>query len=221
MKSLIFATVIAFFVFSLGLSGCTTTDPYTGEQRPTKTTQGALIGAAGGAVLGNITGRRDRTKRAMIGAGVGALAGAAVGNYMDRQEAELRRGLQGTGVEVDRQGDHLVLNMPSSITFDVNRDEIRPEFYRALNSVADVLRRYEQTAVEIAGHTDSTGTVDHNVRLSQRRADSVARYLEAQGISRVRMDTIGFGPHRPIADNSTTQGRAMNRRVEMTLIPLT
>ncbi|SEP87078.1 Outer membrane protein OmpA [Ectothiorhodospira magna] len=203
------------------LAGCTTLDPYTGERKVSAATKGAAVGAAAGAVIGNVTTRRDRTKRAMIGAGVGALAGAAVGNYMDRQELELRQQLEGTGVSVTRVGDHLVLNMPGNITFDVNRAEVKPEFYEVLNSVAQVARRYDQTAIEVAGHTDSTGSVQHNMELSQRRADSVARYLEGQGISRVRLDTIGFGPHQPVADNSTTHGRTLNRRVELTLIPLT
>lgn len=205
----------------VGLTGCTTLDPYTGEQRTSRATQGALIGAAAGAVIGNVTGSRDRTKRAMIGAGIGALAGAAVGNYMDQQEAELRRELQGTGVSVTRDGDNLILNMPGNITFDVNRDEVKSEFYPVLNSVAKVLKKYDKTAIEVAGHTDSTGTVEHNMALSLRRADSVAGYLLGQGIQSVRIATIGFGPHRPIADNSTAQGRSLNRRVELTLIPLT
>jgi outer membrane protein OmpA-like peptidoglycan-associated protein len=205
----------------VGFTGCTTLDPYTGEERTSRATQGALIGAAAGAVIGNVTGRRDRTKRAMIGAGIGALAGAAVGNYMDQQEAELRRELEGTGVSVTRDGDHLILNMPGNVTFDVNRDEVKSEFYEVLNSVALVVKKYDKTAIEVAGHTDSTGTVEHNMGLSQRRADSVARYLAGQGIQPVRIDTIGFGPHRPIADNSTTEGRTLNRRVELTLIPLT
>ena len=205
----------------VGFTGCTTIDPYTGEQRTSRATQGALIGAAAGAVIGNVTGSRDRTKRAMIGAGIGALAGAAVGNYMDQQEAELRRELEGTGVSVTRDGDNLILNMPGNITFDVNRDEVKSEFYPVLNSVAKVLKKYDKTAIEVAGHTDSTGTVEHNMALSLRRADSVAGYLLGQGIQNVRIATIGFGPHRPIADNNTAQGRALNRRVELTLIPLT
>ncbi|OOG28077.1 cell envelope biogenesis protein OmpA [Thioalkalivibrio denitrificans] len=218
MKKLLVTLFVAGVVV---FTGCTTTDPYTGEQRTARATQGALIGAAAGAVIGNVTGRRDRTKRAMIGAGIGALAGAAVGNYMDQQEAELRQQLEGTGVSVTRDGDNLILNMPGHVTFDVNRDEVKSEFYEVLNSVAIVLKKYDKTAVEVAGHTDSTGTVEHNMGLSQRRADSVARYLAGQGIQPVRIDTIGFGPHRPIADNSTVEGRALNRRVELTLIPLT
>jgi len=205
----------------VGFTGCTTLDPYTGEQKTSRATQGALIGAAAGAVIGGVTGSRDRTKRAMIGAGIGALGGAAVGNYMDQQEAELRQQLEGTGVSVTRDGDNLILNMPGNVTFDVNRDEVKAQFYDVLNSVALVLKKYDKTAIEVAGHTDSTGTVELNMALSQRRADSVAGYLMGQDVQSVRISTIGFGPHRPVADNNTAQGRTLNRRVELTLIPLT
>ncbi|MFN2349075.1 MAG: OmpA family protein [Thioalkalivibrio sp.] len=205
----------------VGFTGCTTLDPYTGEQKTSRATQGALIGAAAGAVIGGVTGSRDRTQRAMIGAGIGALGGAAVGNYMDQQEAELRQQLEGTDVSVTRDGDNLILNMPGNVTFDVNRDEVKAQFYDVLNSVALVLKKYDKTAIEVAGHTDSTGTVELNMALSQRRADSVAGYLMGQDVHSVRITTIGFGPHRPVADNNTAQGRTMNRRVELTLIPLT
>ncbi|MGM0677444.1 OmpA family protein [Ectothiorhodospira marina] len=205
----------------VALAGCTTIDPYTREDKVSASTKGAAIGAVAGALVGNLTTRRDRTKRAMVGAGIGALAGAAVGNYMDRQEQELRRELDGTGVSVTRVGDNVVLNMPGNVTFDVNRDEVKSRFYDVLNSVAKVAQEFDQTALEVAGHTDSTGSVEYNMDLSERRARSVARYLQSQGVSPVRLDTIGFGPHRPVADNHTPQGRAQNRRVELTFIPLT
>lgn len=208
-------------VAALAVPACTTMDPYTGEQKTSKTTYGAIIGAATGAVIAGAASRHDRTKKAMIGAGIGALAGAAVGNYMDRQEAELRRRLQGTGVSVTRDGDNLILNMPGNITFDVDRAEVKPSFYEVLNSVAMVLKKYDKTAVLIAGHTDSTGSEGYNQLLSQRRAESVARYLEAQGIPPVRIDAVGYGERYPIASNATAAGRAQNRRVELTLAPLT
>lgn len=205
----------------LALPACTTLDPYTGEEKTSNATYGAIIGAAAGAAIGSLSGRRDRTKRAMIGAGIGALAGGAVGNYMDRQEMELRQRLQGTGVSVTRDGDNLILNMPSNVTFDVDRSELKASFYEVLDSVALVLKKYDKTALEVAGHTDSTGSDDYNMQLSQRRAESVARYLTSQGIKSVRMDVIGFGESMPIASNATAAGRAQNRRVELTLIPLT
>jgi outer membrane protein OmpA-like peptidoglycan-associated protein len=202
-------------------TGCTTLDPYTREERTSKATTGAIIGAVAGAAIGAASSRNDRTKRAMIGAGIGALGGAAVGNYMDQQEAELRRRLEGTGVSVTRVGDNLILNMPGNVTFDVGRDEISAGFYETLDSVALVLKKYDKTAVEIAGHTDSTGSDAFNRDLSQRRAQSVAGYLASQGIQRVRLNPIGFGESAPIADNGSAAGRSLNRRVELTLIPLT
>jgi outer membrane protein OmpA-like peptidoglycan-associated protein len=206
---------------AVGLSGCTTLDPYTREEKTSKATTGAIIGAVAGAAIGGLSSRNDRTKRAMIGAGIGALAGAAVGNYMDQQEAELRRRLEGTGVSVTRVGDNLILNMPGNVTFAVDRDEINAGFYETLNSVALVLKKYDKTAIEIAGHTDSTGSDEYNMALSQRRAGSVAGSLAGQGVQRVRLNPIGFGERMPIADNSTPAGRAANRRVELTLMPVT
>ncbi|AHE99474.1 OmpA family protein [Thioalkalivibrio paradoxus] len=218
MRKLLMLTSVGLLAFA---TGCTTIDPYTGEERVSRTTIGAGIGAAAGAVLGSVTSSRNRTERAMIGAGIGALAGGAIGNYMDRQEEELRQQLQGTGVSVTRVGDNLVLNMPGHITFDVDRTEIKPEFQSVLDSVVLVLNRYEQTGIEVAGHTDSTGRVEYNMDLSERRARSVAHALITRGVNQVRVATIGFGPHQPIASNETAEGRTQNRRVELTLFPLT
>lgn len=204
------------------LTACTT-NPYTGEREVSKAGKGAGIGAAVGAVAGVLTGSDadERRKRALIGAGVGALAGAGVGAYMDRQEAKLREELQGTGVSVTRLGDDIILNMPGNITFDVNQAAINSNFYPVLNSVTKVGKEFEQTLIDVAGHTDSTGTVAYNMDLSQRRARSVAQYLQSQGITPARIYAEGYGPNYPIADNGTTQGRAENRRVEIALKPLT
>jgi outer membrane protein OmpA-like peptidoglycan-associated protein len=200
-----------------------TTNPYTGERQASKAGVGAGIGAAVGAVAGVLTGddADERRKRALIGAGVGALAGAGVGAYMDRQEAKLREELAGTGVSVTRIGDDIILNMPGNITFDVNQAAISAGFYPVLNSVAKVAQEFNRTLIDVAGHTDSTGTVAFNMGLSQRRASSVAQYLQSQGIANTRIYAEGYGPHYPIADNSTAQGRAENRRVEIALKPLT
>jgi outer membrane protein OmpA-like peptidoglycan-associated protein len=203
------------------LAACaTTTDPYTGEERSTRTGQGAAIGAGVGAVLGAISGG-DRLERAAIGAGIGALSGAAIGNYMDRQEAELREQLEGTGVGVTRRGNEIILNMPGNVTFDVDSASLRPQFFEVLNSVALVLEEYEKTVLVIDGHTDATGPRAYNMRLSERRAESVGDYLVAQGIQPVRLDTFGYGPEYPVASNETDSGRQANRRVELTLIPVT
>lgn len=203
------------------LAACaTTTDPYTGQERATQTARGAAIGAGVGAVLGAITGR-DRLERAAIGAGIGALSGAAIGSYMDRQEAELRRQLEGTGVSVTRRGDEIILNLPGNVTFDFDSASLRSQFFEVLNSVALVLDEYEKTVLVIDGHTDSTGARDYNMNLSRRRAEAVGDYLIAQGIDPVRLATYGYGPDHPVASNDTESGRQANRRVELTLMPVT
>src|SRR5690606_22704766 len=157
----------------------------------------------------------------LIGAGVGALAGGGIGAYMDQQETRLRQQLQGTGVSVTRNGDVIVLNMPSNITFGIDQDSIRSEFFPVLNSVALVLREFNRTVVDVNGHTDSTGDAEHNRRLSERRASSVANYLGAQGIDPRRFSVVGYGESQPIASNATEAGRAANRRVEIQLAPIT
>jgi len=205
------------------LSGCETLDPYTGESETSKATKGALIGAAAGVVAGLMSGDDavERRQHALIGAGIGALAGGAVGNYMDQQEAKLRAELQGPGVRGTRIGGKLTLNMPGNVTFDTDSAALRPQFFGVLNSVGKVLTEYDKTVVEVAGHTDSTGSDSHNMALSQRRANTVGEYLYTQGIMDQRIMTVGMGEHHPIADNSTTEGRQLNRRVEITLVPIT
>lgn len=209
-------------VGALSLGACTTVDPYTGETVRSNTSTGALAGAAGGALLGYLTntnkGEEGRTN-ALIGAGVGALAGAAVGNYMDRQQADLRRSLAGTGVTVERQGDNIVLNMPSDITFAVDQSDIQSRFYGPLDGVAQVLNQYPQTTIDIIGHADATGPDDYNQALSERRAASVADYLVHRGVLAGRLYVAGRGESDPIASNATDAGRAQNRRVEVVVRP--
>ncbi|MGI6856933.1 OmpA family protein [Mesorhizobium sp. 1B3] len=212
-------TVLAALAGAMLVSACTT-DPFTGERKISSTAGGAALGAGLGAGIGLLAGGDDR-RNALIGAGIGALAGGLAGNYMDRQEAELRRQLQGTGVSVTRVGDQIVLNMPSNITFATDQDQVMPGFFPTLNSVALVLNRFNQTIVDVHGHTDSTGSDRHNFDLSQRRALSVANYLNSRGVDSRRFAVTGFGPTRPIATNATEAGRAQNRRVEIQLSPLT
>ena len=202
------------------LAGCTT-DPYTGEEKVSNTVIGGLGGAAAGAAVGAIGGAiaGDAGKGAAIGAAVGGLAGLGIGAYMDKQEAELRRRLKGTGVRIVRDGNDIRLVMPSDITFDVDKAEIRPEFYRTLNAVAIVLNGFPETDVVITGHTDSTGSAAYNQRLSERRALAVARYLQAQGVDPRRIEAVGMGESMPIASNATPEGRAQNRRVEIRIRP--
>jgi outer membrane protein OmpA-like peptidoglycan-associated protein len=203
-------------------AGCQTTDPYTGEAKTSNATKGATIGAVTGAVIGAISGdnSRDRRKRALIGAGIGALAGGAVGSYMDQQEAELREELEGTGVSVTRRGDDIILNMPSNISFSTGSADLNARFFPVLDSVSKVIKKYEKTLVEVAGHTDSVGTAESNQSLSKRRANTVAQYLIARGVVRERAIIVGVGENRPMADNATAEGRALNRRVELSLLPI-
>ena len=211
------ATLAAF------TSGCAT---YTGQTNdpndPNRTRNGALIGAAIGAAAGLLSGGNavERRQRAMVGVGVGALAGGAVGAYQDRQEAELRRATAGTGVDVTRDGDVIKLNLPDGVTFDFARYDIKPHFYPALNTIANTLREYNQTIVEVSGHTDSVGSDAANQTLSERRANAVSGYLIGQGLQRERFEVVGMGERYPIASNDTDQGRALNRRVEIRLLPL-
>ena len=210
-------------IFAVFVSGCETLDPYTRESETSKATKGALIGAAAGAVVGLISGDDavERRQRALIGAGVGALTGGAIGVYMDKQEAKLRAELEGTGVSVARIGDNITLNMPGNITFATNSSDLSPAFFDVLNSVGKVLGEYDNTVVEVAGHTDNTGSDSYNQSLSERRAASVATYLQGRNVTSQRLITVGMGEARPIADNTTADGRQANRRVEITMVPVT
>ncbi len=208
-------------ILAAGLLAACTTDPYTGEEKPSNTLLGGLGGAAAGAAAGAIGGAiaGDAGKGAAIGAAVGGIAGLGIGAYMDHQEAELRKRLAGTGVRIVREGDDIRLVMPNDITFDVDRAEIRPQFYRTLNAVATVLNGFPETTVMVTGHTDSTGSAEHNQRLSERRAMAVVRYLVAQGVAPQRLEARGLGEMAPIASNATPTGRARNRRVEIRIRP--
>jgi outer membrane protein OmpA-like peptidoglycan-associated protein len=193
------------------LAGCTTTDPYTGEQKVRKSVK---YGAAGAIVCGLIGATRNSKSARNAAAGCAAI-GAGVGAYMDHQEAELRRELQGTGVQVRRDGDQIQLIMPANITFATNEFNIKSSFYPSLNSVAKVLYKYKDTTLDVIGHTDSVGKDDYNRNLSFQRAYSVADYLQAQGIPANRLAPYGLGESQPIADNNTDYGRSQNRRVEL------
>lgn len=218
LKIILVVTMSAVFV-----SGCETLDAYTRDEKTSSATKGALIGAAAGVVVGLISGDDavERRQHALIGAGIGALAGGSIGYYMDRQEAKLRAELEGTGVSVTRRGDNITLNMPGNVTFATDSSDLSPAFFSVLNSVGKVLGEFEQTVVEVAGHTDSTGAYSYNQSLSERRAGSVASYLQAQGVIAQRVITVGMGETRPMANNSSAVGRQANRRVEITMVPLT
>ncbi len=203
----------------LGTAACTT-DPYTGQRQVNRTAVGIAGGALAGYLLGDlIGGRNDRTEQ-LVGAGIGALAGGAVAYYMNQQEEELRRQTAGTGDDVIRQGDDIVLRMPSSVTFDVDRWEVKPEFYPVLDDVGRTLSSYNQTYIDVLGHTDTTGSHEHNQGLSERRAQSVAAYLSARGVAGARMATRGFGETSPLySPDDTDMKKAANRRVEIKIVP--
>jgi outer membrane protein OmpA-like peptidoglycan-associated protein len=218
LKSLSIILLIPFFVVS-----CQVVDPYTGEPKFSKAAAGALIGGLGGAAVGALSGddSKERRQRALIGGGIGALAGGGIGAYMDAQEAKLRRELQSTGVSVTRRGNQIILNMPGNVTFATNSAQITSNFFPVLTSVSKVLKEYDRTLVDVAGHTDSTGTREYNYGLSKRRATSVADFLRNQAINPQRLYVQGYGPDHPIADNATAEGREQNRRVELSLQPIT
>jgi outer membrane protein OmpA-like peptidoglycan-associated protein len=209
----------AMLALMLGISGCSTTNPYTGEQEVNKTSKGAGIGALAGLTTAILVGG-DR-KKLLAGAGIGALVGGGVGYYMDRQEDKLRQQLQATGVSVTRNGDNIILNMPGNITFATDSSNISADFYKVLDSVAVVIKEFEKTYVDVVGYTDSTGAEAYNQQLSEARASSVARYLESQGVLAARIVSSGMGEYNPIASNDTAEGRSLNRRVEIILTPIT
>ena len=217
-KKLILSAAAAGLLAST--SACTT-DPVTGERKISKAAIGAALGAGAGFLAGDIIGGRgDRTEK-IVGAGIGAIAGGAIGSYMDKQEKELREKTQGTGVEVVRQGDELQLNMPAGITFAFNSSAVQPQFQGTLNQVAQTLAQYNQTYIDVYGHTDSVGSDAYNQTLSEQRAASVANYLAGQGVNRARIATRGFGETQPVASNDTEVGRAQNRRVNIRVVPVT
>jgi len=210
-------TVLAI-ALTLGIGACTT-NPYTGEEQASKAGMGAGIGAVAGGLISAVTGG-DRNA-VLLGMGIGALAGGGVGYYMDKQEDKLRAQLQSTGVSVTRNGDNIVLNMPGNITFATNSSNISADFYSVLDSVALVINEFEKTYIDIEGFTDSTGSEAYNQTLPEKRARSVASYLESQQVIPQRIVTRGMGESQPVASNDTSEGRARNRRVEIILTPIT
>ena len=223
MKNILFS--LCLLSTSVFLQSCTTFDPYTGEQKTTKTAVGAGIGASVGAVVAYLDNKGDasrkRNQRILAAAAGGAAIGGGIGYYMDKQEAKLRQQLRGTGVSVERVGDNINLIMPGNITFATNSADINSNFYSVLDSVALVLTEFDKTVVVVAGHTDSDGSDALNETLSRNRASSVSNYLISQKILPARFEIIGFGERQPIASNTTAEGKQLNRRVEITLLPVT
>jgi outer membrane protein OmpA-like peptidoglycan-associated protein len=218
LKSGIVALVAAAAVV---LAGCAAMNDVATNPDKDKTRKGAGYGAAAGAAIGLLTGGNDRFQAAMIGAAAGAIAGGAVGYYMDKQEAKLREQMAGTGVDVVRKGDNITLDVPGGVTFAFDSSDLNSRFFPVLDKVSSTLAEYNKTVIEVAGHTDSVGSDTYNQQLSERRANSVAAYLSGHGVDRGRMVTIGAGEAHPIATNESEEGRAQNRRVEITIVPVT
>ncbi|KJY83345.1 membrane protein [Vibrio galatheae] len=218
--------ITAALAIAIALSGCQATqrqNATTGETETNSATQGALIGAIAGAAAGLATGddADERRKRALIGAAGGAAVGGGIGYYFDQQEAALRKELLDSGVQVERVGENqLLLRMENGIGFQTNSYQLDPTIHKTLRGVARILVEYPDTSLVVDGHTDSTGSDTTNQILSERRAESVRGYLVSQGVATGRAIARGNGERYPLCSNSTTQGRACNRRVEIQILPL-
>ncbi len=213
MKKLFFILLMVSF-----LAGCA--PPQNKQEQGTRIGVGA--GAAGGALLGQLIG--GNTKATLIGAGVGALAGGLIGNQvgkqMDAQEAALRQGLASIdAANIQRNANVLAVTFKSDYLFAVGSSNLNPGAYDEISRVSRVLNQYPDTNIQVAGHTDSTGTEQANQALSERRAENVKNALIGQGVNPARISTIGFGESAPIADNNTEAGRQLNRRVVITIKP--
>lgn len=201
---------------TLVLTGCIT-DPNTGERHASKTAVYGLSSAAVCGIVGAITHNSRGARNAALGCGA---IGAGVGAYMDYQEHLLRQKLANTNVDVQRDGNQIKLVMPENVTFATNSSELNSSATSSLNSVAEVLAKYVDTNISVAGYTDSTGNDSINIPLSQRRAQSVSSYLTARGVASNRISAMGYGAANPIASNTTAQGKAQNRRVEIRVNPV-
>lgn len=207
--------IISSILIATTLIGCTATDEIGGFSGRAGGTAG---GAAAGALIGQLIGKD--TKSTLVGAGIGSLVGLTWGAYLDKQEAALKDSLKDTPVQVAREGENLNINLPGGVTFATNSDSIAANFYSPLNEIAKVLVQYPESKILVNGYTDSTGGDAHNQALSERRAESVANYLIAQGVAFNRVIATGYGKANPIASNATEEGKQANRRVEVKIIPL-
>jgi len=203
---------------AIALSGCATDEVAYRDA-------GLVIGAATGAVIGAIAYDKNRTKGAVIGAVGGGLAGAAVGRYMDDQKRDLEKNLSQEikthQARVDKLANNVVrITMTNQTAFDTNSTDIKPGFHTTMDKVADVVVRYNKTTLTVVGHTDDVGTNSYNQQLSERRAHSVANYLEAKHVNSMRLAIAGKGETQPVESNSTETGRQANRRVEIYLEPV-
>jgi outer membrane protein OmpA-like peptidoglycan-associated protein len=200
------------------LAGCVDPNAYPNDPNA-RTKNGAVIGGLLGAAAGAAVSNDDKLKGALIGGALGAGAGALIGQDLDRQAAELRGSLSNPNITVTNYGDYLVVNMPQDVLFAVDSAALRPDLARDVQSVAASLVKYPNSAIQVVGHTDDTGSEAYNMDLSQRRAASVANVLVNSGVASGRVQTIGRGETQPIASNATEAGRSQNRRVEIIIRP--
>ncbi len=202
-------TVFVVMVFLMAAVNCASWN---------KTTRGAVIGGAGGAVLGGVIGHAagNTLLGAILGAAVGGAAGAFIGNYMDKQAAEMQRDLE--GAEVERIGEGIKITFDSGILYDIDKSDLRPVSQTNLVNLAKILNKYPDTNILIEGHTDDTGSDEHNLILSKDRAQSVASYLATVGVKSARFSIAGYGETQPIVTNDTAEGRQKNRRVDIAVL---
>lgn len=205
---------------ALTLAGCEQPNPNAYPNDPNaRTKNGALTGALIGAGTAAIFGRGDTAGQVIAGAALGAAIGGAVGYNLDQQAADLRRQIGDSRIQIVNAGDHLVVRMPQDILFATDSDRVRDSLRRDLEAVAENLINYPDSTIQVVGHTDSTGTAEYNLSLSQRRAGAVAGVLIGDGVPPQRIQTIGQGETNPIASNATAAGRAQNRRVDIIIRP--
>lgn len=206
-------TILVATLGALALAGCT---EQTGTNSGART--GAMTGALAGGLIGATSGGSNRVIKTAVGAGIGAGLGGAIGASLDAQAKELRQDMT-PGVGIQNTGDQLVVTMPEAITFATDSAVVSASAQRDLAVLANNLMKYPNSTIMVIGHTDSTGSVAHNQSLSERRAASVADVLVNNGVPRWRTNTVGQGPHQPVASNATVEGRAQNRRVEIVIRP--
>lgn len=185
--------------------------------KTSNTVKGAAIGGTAGGIIGGVIGKKagNTAVGIIIGAAVGGTAGALIGRYMDKQAEEIRRDMK--GAQVERVGEGILITFNSGLMFDVNSYQLKSATRKNLTELSEILNKYDDTEILIEGHTDNTGTNEHNMDLSENRAKSVSRYLLREGVVSSRMNTIGYGEEQPVADNNTNAGRKENRRVEVAI----
>ncbi|MDW4500139.1 OmpA family protein [Sulfitobacter sp. D35] len=211
--SLVFALAGA-----MALGACTNPGALDGSTTGNQNTQtGALIGAGAGAALGALVG--DSTSSAIKGAAVGGAIGAGIGYSLDKQEADLRRQVANSNVQITNTGDRLIVTLPQDILFATDSSAVRPDLQDELRAVAGNLQQYPQSTIQIVGHTDSDGDAAYNQQLSERRAGAVSNVLLNAGVPGNRIQAIGRGETQPVASNLNAAGKAQNRRVEIVILP--